>query len=178
MIERTTDIADTHTLIDLVDMASLPVFAVDVDYDEQLDRIKDFLHNGKAVTTQSRLADDGDDDDEAAAEEDAALDIMLGGVDIDVDAIDGGRRRKTTRSGYKYRDALQRIANRQQDKIIIDLEDIANYPDGHKLVTNINEVSTAETADIHWIDTFHPMMSPERTPIHRPLFESRRCFTP
>lgn len=130
-------------------MASLPVFAVDVDYDEQLDRIKDFLHNGKAVTTQSHLADDddGDDDDGDAAEEDAALDIMLGDVDIDVDDIDAGRRRKTTRSGYKYRDALQRIANRQQDKLIIDLEDIANYPDGHKLVTNINEVSGAPP---HW----------------------------
>lgn len=103
-------------------MAGLPVVGVSLDYDADLDRIRDFLltakparHNGAANGDGAAAQDDDDDDDEEELD-DAAADLLHLG-------LNGGQGRAT---GLKYKDAMQRIANRDQDKLIIDLEDVAN----------------------------------------------------
>ncbi|KAK9894513.1 MCM-domain-containing protein [Cystobasidium minutum MCA 4210] len=130
-------------------MAALPVVALPLDYDASLEQIKDFLQNAKPERRTRAAANgnvndaavnaDGDDDfeEEEGYEEDAALDLYNLDIDGDDEGQDEERRRAARPSGYKYRDAMQRIANRDQSKLIIDLEDVKNMEDGQELVQNI-----------------------------------------
>jgi DNA replication licensing factor MCM7 len=105
-------------------MAGLPVVGVNLDYDADLERIKDFLSTAKPA----RRAANGNgaaaqmDDDEEDAEDDEG-DLEDAAADMYHLGLNGGQGRAT---GLKYKDAMQRIANRDQDKLVIDLEDVAN----------------------------------------------------
>jgi hypothetical protein len=157
-------------------MAALPVIATNLDYESDLEKIKEFLSNAKGVNQARRgggrgithgqeddqedadQQEEGDDEDE---QDEALVDMLHMG-------LNGGNGRAT---GLKYKDAMvsgraserasrratrqdgegrastqeahtdlphvttyaftcnstqQRIANRDQDKLIIDLEDVAN----------------------------------------------------
>ncbi|KAK4053032.1 DNA replication licensing factor MCM7 [Microbotryomycetes sp. JL201] len=85
--------------------APLPVINLNLDYDEDLDRIKQFMR--KFVVT--RPARDGDN----GAQEEHAMDDD----DNNVEEYD-------RRGALRYQEQLQRIANRQQEKLTIDLEDL------------------------------------------------------
>lgn len=108
-------------------MAGLPVVGVQLDYDADLDRIRDFLLTAKSSRRAAQPAnghgnaaqlhdDDDDEDNEEADLDDAAADLLHLG-------LNNGQGRAT---GLKYKDAMQRIANRDQDKLVIDLEDVGN----------------------------------------------------
>lgn len=103
-------------------MAGLPVIGVNLDYDADLERIKDFLLTAKPSrehvqgTGNAQMDDDDEDLDGEEDLEDAAADMYHLG-------LNNGQGRAT---GLKYKDAMQRIANRDQDKLVIDLEDVAN----------------------------------------------------
>lgn len=77
-------------------MASLPVVAIDVDYEEELDRIKGFLANGKGVGVGIEAGEENNDDDD---DNDAVLDAYM-------DELEVGNGRAAGRTGLKYRDAL------------------------------------------------------------------------
>ncbi|EIW60239.1 MCM-domain-containing protein [Trametes versicolor FP-101664 SS1] len=81
---------------------ALPVITIDVDYTAEKDRIKQFL---STFTSQDKDLVDG------------FADIALG------DEGDAPTRTKNV----KYMQQLQRIANREQEMLIIDLEDISEH---------------------------------------------------
>ncbi|KZT09595.1 MCM-domain-containing protein [Laetiporus sulphureus 93-53] len=81
---------------------SLPVVSIDVDYDAEKDKIHNFL------TTY------------VGQEKDLAF--ALSEININNDAHD-----PPARQGLKYMEQLQRIANREQEMLVIDLEDISEH---------------------------------------------------
>ncbi|KAI1794704.1 MCM-domain-containing protein [Ganoderma leucocontextum] len=81
---------------------SLPVVTIDVDYNAERDRIKQFLSQ---FATQEK-------------------DLIDGIADIDLQ--DGGDAPPRAKN-LKYMQQLQRIANREQEMLIIDLEDISEH---------------------------------------------------
>ncbi|KAK4058734.1 DNA replication licensing factor MCM7 [Microbotryomycetes sp. JL221] len=85
-------------------MAGLPVINLNLDYDEDVTKIKDFMR--KFVVT--RPARQGEDEGEEHAME-----------DDDVNVEDHDRR-----GAVRYMEQLQRIANREQASLTIDLEDL------------------------------------------------------
>ncbi|KAH9901438.1 MCM-domain-containing protein [Cubamyces lactineus] len=81
---------------------SLPVVTIDVDYDAEKERIKQFL---STFTSQDK-------------------DLVDGMADIDLHDDDGTHTRT---KNIKYMNQLQRIANREQEMLVIDLEDISEH---------------------------------------------------
>ncbi|KAI0672840.1 MCM-domain-containing protein [Trametes maxima] len=81
---------------------SLPVVTIDVDYNAEKDRIKQFL---STFTTQDK-------------------DLVDGIADIDLQD-DGDAHTRT--KNVKYMQQLQRVANREQEMLVIDLEDISEH---------------------------------------------------
>ncbi|CDO73635.1 hypothetical protein BN946_scf185014.g105 [Trametes cinnabarina] len=83
---------------------SLPVITIDVDYNAEKDRIKQFL---STFTSQDK-------------------DLVDGMADIGLDDDDGT---PTRAKHVKYMNQLpqQRIANREQEMLVIDLEDISEH---------------------------------------------------
>ncbi|KAF8163399.1 minichromosome maintenance protein mcm7p [Crassisporium funariophilum] len=82
---------------------SLPVAHINVDYDAEKDKIRDFLSKFKS-----------------SQEKDLAQDFANFGIDDD-DLAAGGR------TSIKYMQQLQRVANRDQQMLVIDLEDILTH---------------------------------------------------
>ena len=78
-------------------MAALPVIGINLDYEEELNRIKGFLSEAKqsAVPLGNRDLDDEEEDQDT---EDATLDILMG---ENLDLNNGTRR-----TGLKYKDAM------------------------------------------------------------------------
>ncbi|KAI0664752.1 MCM-domain-containing protein [Cubamyces menziesii] len=81
---------------------SLPVVTIDVDYDAEKERIKQFL---STFTSQDK-------------------DLVDGMADIDLHDDDSTHTRT---KNVKYMNQLQRIANREQEMLVIDLEDISEH---------------------------------------------------
>ncbi|KAI0333619.1 MCM-domain-containing protein [Cubamyces sp. BRFM 1775] len=81
---------------------SLPVVTIDVDYDAEKERIKQFL---STFTSQDN-------------------DLVDGMADIDLHDDDDTHTRT---KNVKYMNQLQRIANREQEMLVIDLEDISEH---------------------------------------------------
>ncbi|KAJ7085753.1 MCM2/3/5 family-domain-containing protein [Mycena belliarum] len=86
-------------------MSLVPATNIQHDYDAEKGIIKNFLETFKGE------------------EKDLALAL----TDIDIDATDDAQR--TTIEAVKYKRQLQRIANRDQQMLIIELEDILKSPD-------------------------------------------------
>ncbi|KAI9446175.1 MCM2/3/5 family-domain-containing protein [Lactarius indigo] len=95
---------------------SLPVVNIDIDYEVERGKIRDFLSNFAGSAT-------GDD-------------VTDGIADMDIGDDDGTPETQRMR-GLKYMSQLQRIANRDQQMLVIDLEDIskphAYTHEGHQL---------------------------------------------
>ncbi|KAI9459439.1 MCM-domain-containing protein [Lactarius psammicola] len=85
---------------------SLPVINIDVDYEAEKGKIKDFLSNFVGPSS-------GDD-------------VTDGIADMDI-GDDDGNPETQRRKGLKYMSQLQRIANRDQQMLVIDLEDIVKH---------------------------------------------------
>ncbi|KAI0362521.1 MCM-domain-containing protein [Trametes cingulata] len=81
---------------------ALPVITIDVDYTAEKDRIKQFL---STFTSQDK-------------------DLVDGIADIDLQGDDAVPDRT---KNLKYMQQLQRIANREQEMLVIDLEDISEH---------------------------------------------------
>ncbi|KAH8980363.1 MCM-domain-containing protein [Lactarius hatsudake] len=85
---------------------SLPVVNIEVDYEVEKGKIKDFLSNFVGPASGDNVAD--------------AI------ADMDIGDDDGNPEAQRMR-GLKYMSQLQRIANRDQQMLVIDLEDIAKH---------------------------------------------------
>ena len=95
---------------------ALPKFPTPVDYELQQNAFEDFLQSYKTtdaleVTEESHLDVDGTSDE---------YDFM----DDVVDAGGNSRPRGRRDPKHKYMDLLQNIADRRQDHIYIDLDDL------------------------------------------------------
>ncbi|GAA5993332.1 hypothetical protein JCM5350_001569 [Sporobolomyces pararoseus] len=98
-------------------MAALPTIDVGLDYDEDLEQIKGFLSRFKTQPGKQRQA--------------------LGDQNVDMDdELDQDAQSEQPR--HKYLDILQKVANREQERIVIDLEDLLqDGAEGKALVAQI-----------------------------------------
>ncbi|KAH9026762.1 minichromosome maintenance protein mcm7p [Lactarius pseudohatsudake] len=85
---------------------SLPVVNIEVDYQIEKGKIKDFLSDFVGPASGDNVAD--------------------GIADMDIGDDDGNPETQIMR-GLKYMSQLQRIANRDQQMLVIDFEDIAKH---------------------------------------------------
>lgn len=91
----------------------LPVAGIQIDYEEETEKITEFLSRYVPPPRTARR-DLPEDDDEEAEEEDLADDV----ADLDVDD------ENNPRSKAKYMRVLRRVANRQTSEVIVDLADL------------------------------------------------------
>ncbi|SGY73157.1 BQ5605_C005g03268 [Microbotryum silenes-dioicae] len=84
---------------------ALPVVDLGLDYDEDLERIRTFLTKFKVTRPARQTERDEDDETEMEDEDDEITPDDVPGV-------------------LKYRQQLQRVANREQERLVIDLEDL------------------------------------------------------
>ncbi|EST06977.1 MCM N-terminal domain protein [Kalmanozyma brasiliensis GHG001] len=111
----------------------LPTISLNINYDEERAKIEDFLLRFKAPASRLPTLSSSNspislDDDEA----DAADDELSSAVDrMDVDRSQTQRRAATLASSSRaipiYMHQLQSIANRDQDSLVIDLNDVASH---------------------------------------------------
>ncbi|KAI0263377.1 minichromosome maintenance protein mcm7p [Gloeopeniophorella convolvens] len=84
---------------------SLPVITINVNYDEEKEKVRDFFE--KFIGP-------------------ASDDLTEGIADMDIEDADADPETQR-RKGLKYMSQLQRIANRDQQMLVIDLEDLAKH---------------------------------------------------
>lgn len=94
-------------------MAALPVVALPLDYDANLDQIKEFLSNAKPErrrnlngAEQGQGVEEEEEEEDDDFDEDAALDLYNLDIDGGEEGEGGGGRAIPGRSGYKYKDAM------------------------------------------------------------------------
>ncbi|CAD6921573.1 unnamed protein product [Tilletia controversa] len=125
----------------------LPVINIPVDYAEEKEKITDFLRHFKGAvpalpkpssSTGSSNAINGnrsaahtDDDDEDDLDAEFDLEFEDDGMDDVVQGVDrmaaGVQTRGAARNKLKYMEQMQRIANREQDLLVIDLKDVSKH---------------------------------------------------
>jgi len=103
----------------------LPVIKTGIDYHVEREKIDDFLRKFKGIVPSNKeqrmgMLDVDDSDDEDAEDLEDEMDGM------DIGSSSGGRAGpRKGGNGLKYMEQLQRIANREQNSLVIDLNDIA-----------------------------------------------------
>ncbi|CEH13415.1 atp dependent dna helicase [Ceraceosorus bombacis] len=145
----------------------LPVVNLQINYDEERANIKDFLTHFKgpvpALRASSSVVKEPDTDDEDAdgdAEGDADLEDGFGELDIAPGArTTRGRGRNA--SSLKYKEQLQRICNRQQDALVIDIADVHKHRFTHNQEKG-TKLAIAMTGNAHrFIELFSEVVDSE-----------------
>lgn len=122
------------------------------------DRLRDFLRHAKG-TVPSLSADKDRNTDVFASvvenEEDEDAETFLDSMDtMDIDGRGSARRAKSKNHSLKYMEQLQRITNRDQKALLIDLKDVQEFHDnkvrhsGRELVQRITDNAA------HYVDLF------------------------
>ncbi|WVR08871.1 hypothetical protein IAU60_005930 [Kwoniella sp. DSM 27419] len=111
----------------------LPVASININYEEETERIRDFLTSyvQPPRTQRRREAQDDEemeDDSEEEDEDEDGLADELGDLDVR-----GGEEREKA----KYVKVLKKVANRQVDKVVIDLADLRRHFNDQTLLHNI-----------------------------------------
>ncbi|KAL9937228.1 hypothetical protein V8E36_003637 [Tilletia maclaganii] len=174
----------------------LPVINIPVDYVEEKEKITDFLRHFKGLVPtlpkpsssnntyglptgqpNGQQDNDGENDEDL----DAEFDLDLGDDDDDAAMLDGAegagraaggvqtRSSASARNKLKYMEQMQRIANREQDRLEIDIADIAKHRD-----TINNEtyapLAAAITANARrYVDLFYECIDAEMPPPTRDI---------
>ncbi|GMK55623.1 hypothetical protein CspeluHIS016_0206790 [Cutaneotrichosporon spelunceum] len=103
----------------------LPVAAIEINYDEEIKKISDFLTK---FVSELRSANSGvipsNDDDAAEPESDDDLGMM---DELHMDEY----------QSPKYMRTMRKVANRQTTEVVIDLQDLRNFSTDHSLLHNI-----------------------------------------
>lgn len=116
----------------------LPVIRLPINYHEEKEQIKEFLTTFKGPVPSLRqhrtaiLQLDDDDDGDEGVDDDEFLDDL---DDMDIGTSSSSSRRSGKKSskpssGLKYMEQLQRIANREQDSLVFDLNDLTKVGRG------------------------------------------------
>ncbi|UZJ52608.1 hypothetical protein CBS101457_001928 [Exobasidium rhododendri] len=136
---------------------NLPQVNIPIDYAEEKEKIKEFLRSAKGVVPALSTFSDhtvdifasirSSDDD---AEEDTAEEVLdtLDGMDLDtssssVPSSSARATRRQRQNALKYMEQMQRIADRKQKGIVVELQDVAefwnqqNRGEGNRLATAI-----------------------------------------
>ncbi|KAK0533627.1 DNA replication licensing factor MCM7 [Tilletia horrida] len=171
----------------------LPVINIPVDYAEEKEKITNFLRHYKGavpalpkpsasagalngLAAPLRTQDDEDEDDLDAEFDIDFDDDEFDDMDVgDTDAGAGGRlaagvqTRNAQRNRLKYMEQMQRIANREQDLLIIDLADVSKHRN-----TVSNESSAPLVAAImanarRYVDLFYECVDAEMPPPTRDI---------
>ncbi|WFD31913.1 DNA helicase [Malassezia sp. CBS 17886] len=157
---------------------ALPVINIPVNYDEQRDKIQDFLQHFKAPASQiPPLSQVGSEAAAAAAgvmekqriefEEGEAVDSWANEDDMLVeDALgplppaDGAAARAETagESVHKYMVQLQRIANREQEMLTIDMDDIAQFRPPNGRFTGASLAAAIRGNAKQYVDLFYEVI--------------------
>ncbi|OCF40398.1 minichromosome maintenance protein 7 (cell division control protein 47) [Kwoniella heveanensis CBS 569] len=129
--------------------AVLPVASINVNYEEETERIKEFLTTYVAPARSHRRpvnghghgqgqghGDDNDDDEEFESEHERA-DGESDGDDLADGLSDLDVRGEERREKAKYMKVLKKVANRRTEKVVIDLADLKNFSNDTTLLHNI-----------------------------------------
>ncbi|CAO1623371.1 unnamed protein product [Jaminaea pallidilutea] len=134
----------------------LPVLRLNIDYNEERKKINEFVTNFKGVapsSKQQRTAmlefDDAEDDDEF----DGELGDGFDGMDLGGGRGGAGSSSKGL-TGFKYMDQLQRIADRDQDSLVVDLNDIAKFKSTQSKAFGASLVRSITTNARHYTELF------------------------
>ncbi|KAL7421120.1 DNA replication licensing factor MCM7 [Cryptotrichosporon argae] len=106
----------------------LPVASFEIDYADELGRIKDFLEKYVAPPRGARDARGLPADDDEDAEDELPDDLSSLGLDED----EGDRRSKA-----KYMRVLRKVANRQTAEVVVDLADLQKHDADRTFLHNI-----------------------------------------
>ena len=150
----------------------------DSHYDEEREKIGDFLAHFKApassVPPLSRVGPRRRSDDDAPAQL-IERDLEAEGMDA-LDAVDETLMRDTFSPGHgagadgvpgaadgdaaveKYRVQLQRIANRDQEMLVIELDDIAQFRNAAGRHTGASLVAAIKGNARHYLDLFYEVI--------------------
>ncbi|WWC72895.1 uncharacterized protein I206_106859 [Kwoniella pini CBS 10737] len=115
----------------------LPVASININYEEETERIREFLTSYVSPPRSSRRIIPSDDDELA---EDEDLNEEEDDQEDENDLADNMSDlnvRDRSRSKAKYIKKLRKVANRQTEEIVIDLQDIKNFSNDHTLLYNI-----------------------------------------
>lgn len=156
----------------------LPVINLPIHYDEEREKIGDFLAHFKApassVPPLSRVGPRRRSDDDAPAQL-IERDLEAEGMDA-LDAVDETLMRDTFSPGHgagadgvpgaadgdaaveKYRVQLQRIANRDQEMLVIELDDIAQFRNAAGRHTGASLVAAIKGNARHYLDLFYEVI--------------------
>ncbi|KAK4687318.1 DNA replication licensing factor MCM7, partial [Tremellales sp. Uapishka_1] len=103
----------------------LPVASIQINYEDELEKISDFLSSYvPAPRAHRRLPDDDDEEAESEEEEELADDL---------DDLAVGEER----SKAKYMKVLRKVANRQTTEVVIDLGDLKKFSNDGTLLHHI-----------------------------------------
>ncbi|WWD21313.1 hypothetical protein CI109_105797 [Kwoniella shandongensis] len=111
----------------------LPVASIQINYDEELEKIQEFLTTYVPPPRSARRTLPSDDDEEAEDEDEDEGDLADDLSDLDVD--EGERRH---REKAKYMRVLRKVANRQTAEVVVDLADLKKFSNDQSLLHNIS----------------------------------------
>ncbi|KAK0545604.1 DNA replication licensing factor MCM7 [Tilletia horrida] len=159
----------------------LPVINIPVDYTEEKEKITDFIRhfkgavpalpkpnpstsalNGFASASRSQNDDDEDDFDaefDIDFEDEDMADLVNGSQ-----AADGVQTRNAARNKLKYMEQLQRIANREQDSLEIDLADVYKHRNTISNESYAPFVSAVSANARRYVDLFYECIDAEIPP--------------
>ncbi|WVQ81309.1 hypothetical protein IAT38_003432 [Cryptococcus sp. DSM 104549] len=114
--------------------STLPVANINVNYEEELTKIEDFLTHfvpppRSRPRGKAQFPADDDDEAEDTSEDEESLADDMGGLGV---GEEGNRREKV-----KYMRVLKQVANRKTAEVVIDLKDLKLHNNDHSLVNNI-----------------------------------------
>ncbi|PWN51039.1 putative DNA replication licensing factor [Violaceomyces palustris] len=139
----------------------LPVINIPVNYDEEKEKISDFLRFFKGDTSRvARVLVDDDSEEEWSQAEEEDEDEMQ--VDQELSQSARTRTRGTSRRngnvatkyGPIYMMQLQQIANREQESLVIDLKDIAKHTNTETGESGKTLVASIKANAKRYIDLF------------------------
>ncbi|EJT53102.1 hypothetical protein A1Q1_00109 [Trichosporon asahii var. asahii CBS 2479] len=107
----------------------LPVASIPVNYEEETQKITDFLTRFVAEPRRGRAIPEDDDD---GAEESSDEEIEdFASLDLEDEGEGEGR------SKAKYMRIMRKVANRQTTEVVVDLNDLQQFDQDRSLLTNI-----------------------------------------
>lgn len=138
----------------------LPVIRLDIDYNAEREKIAEFLRQCKgqvpSLRKQSHAMIDFDDEEEAEDLYDDLYDMGLGDAGSSSASL-----RKKGKNAFKYLDQLQRIANRDQDVLVIDLNDVAQFKSPVTKESGMTLVRAIQENTRHYVDLFCEVIDKE-----------------
>lgn len=125
----------------------LPIIRLNIDYNAEQGKISEFIESFKGPVPSMRQQRKAMLEVDESGDDEGTLEDELDGMDI-------GTSYKRRGNGFKYLEQLQRIANREQDLLVIDLNDIAKFKSPVTREPGMRLVHAIQENTRHYTDLF------------------------